>query len=214
MVISYHPDRTRRAMLCSHYDTRPIADQEPNPRRWHDPFLSANDGGSGVAFLMEMGNHMKDLKTNVGVDFVLFDGEEYVFERTDEYFFGSKHFGAEYGKVRRKVTYTGALLLDMIAGKGATFPIEQNSWIRASKLVKEVWGIAKEQKCLAFTTGMSKYAIDDDHIPLNRAGIPAADIIDFDYPHWHRLTDVPKSCSAAPMEQVAKVCSVWLQRTK
>jgi glutaminyl-peptide cyclotransferase len=214
MVISYYPDRTRRIILCSHYDTRPIADQEPNPRRWHDPFVSANDGGSGVAFLMEMGHQMKALKSNVGVDFVLFDGEEYVFDKSDTYFFGSTHFGKEYAKVRRKITYTGAVLLDMIAGKGATFPVEQNSWTRASKLVKEVWSIAKEQKCGAFEEGFSKYAVEDDHIALNRAGIPAIDIIDFDYPHWHRLTDLPKNCSAAPMEQVAKVLSIWMQRTK
>jgi hypothetical protein len=214
LVVSYHPGRTRRAILCSHYDTRPIADQEPNPRRWRDPFLSANDGGSGVALLMELGNHMKKLETKVGVDFVFFDGEEYVFEKDDLYFFGSRHFGAEYAKVRRKVTYTGAVLLDMVAGKGATFPVEQNSWTRASKLVREVWGIARELKCGAFEDAFSKHAVEDDHIPLNRAGIPAIDVIDFEYPHWHRLTDVPKNCSPAPMEQVAKVCSVWLQRTK
>ena len=51
-------------------------------------------------------------------------------------------------------------------------------------------------------------------MPLNRGGIPAIDVIDFDYPHWHRLTDVPKNCSAEPMEQVAKVLTVWIQRQK
>ena len=80
LIVSYHPGRSRRVILCSHYDTRPIADQEPNTRRWREPFVSANDGGSGVALLMELGNHMKDLKTEVGVDFVFFDGEEYIFE--------------------------------------------------------------------------------------------------------------------------------------
>lgn len=215
MIISYHPERTRRVILCSHYDTRPIADQEPNPRRWNDPFLSANDGGSGVALLMELGHHMKDLDTKVGVDFVFFDGEEYIFEpRSDEYFLGSKHFGKEYAKIRRKTTYVGAVLLDMVAGKGATFPVEQNSWMRASKLVREVWGIAAELKCSAFKEQFSSVAVEDDHIPLNRAGIPAIDIIDFDYPHWHRLTDIPKNCSPTPMEQVARVCSVWLQRAR
>lgn len=215
LIVSYHPDRTRRVIICSHYDTRPIADQEANPRRWHDPFVSANDGGSGVAVLMELGNHVKDLKTTVGVDFVFFDGEEYIFDpKGDEYFFGSKHFGKEYAKVRRKTTYLGAVLLDMVAGRGATFPIEQNSNLLAGKLVKEVWGIAKELKCTAFENQLSRFEVQDDHIPLNKAGIPAIDIIDFDYPHWHLLTDVPKNCSAAPMEQVAKVCSVWIQRVK
>src|SRR5207302_4382349 len=95
IIVSFQPEKKRRVILCSHYDTRPIADQEPDPRDWRKPFVSANDGGSGVALLMELGNHMKDLKTNVGVDFVLFDGEEFVFNRQDEYFFGSKHFGQE-----------------------------------------------------------------------------------------------------------------------
>jgi hypothetical protein len=214
MVIAYHPERARRVILCSHYDTRPIADQEPNPRRWNDPFISANDGGSGAAMLMELANHMKDLKSSVGIDLVLFDGEEYIFDPSgDEYFFGSKHFGREYAKVRRKTTYVGAVLLDMVGGKGATFPVEGNSNVRAGKLVKEVWGIARELGCAAFQNRLGSDVLDD-HVALNAAGIPAIDIIDFDYPHWHRLTDLPKNCAAGPMEQVAKVCSVWLQRAK
>ena len=215
MIVSYHPDRARRVILCSHYDTRPIADQEANPRRWNDPFVSANDGGSGVALLMELGHHMKDLETTVGVDFVFFDGEEYILDpKKDEYFFGSKHFAAEHRKARGKKEYKGAILLDMIAGKGATFPIEQNSWIKASKLTKEVWAIAAELKCDSFQNKLSRFAVEDDHIPLNAAGIPTIDIIDFDYPHWHLLSDLPKNCSAGTMTQVAKVCSVWLQRAK
>ncbi|MFO0881241.1 MAG: M28 family peptidase [Gemmataceae bacterium] len=215
LIVSYHPERTRRVILCSHYDTRPIADQEPNPRRWNDPFLSANDGGSGVAVLMELGNHMKDLDSKVGIDFVFFDGEEYIFEpKSDDYFLGSKHFAREYARDRKKTTYLGAVLLDMVAAKGAVFPVEPNSWTRASKLVREIWGIAAELKCSAFKEQMGAVAVEDDHIPLNRGGIPAIDIIDFDYPHWHRLSDVPRNCSPGPMEQVGRVCSVWLQRAR
>src|SRR5579862_2321331 len=86
MIVSWQPEKQRRVIICSHYDTRPIADEEKEKKRWHDPFISANDGGSGCAFLMELANHMKDLKTNVGVDFVIFDGEEFVQDRHDEYF--------------------------------------------------------------------------------------------------------------------------------
>src|SRR5262249_23799678 len=96
LIARWHPDRPRRVLLCAHYDTRPIADREPNPRRWREPFISANDGGSGIALLMELAHHMKDLKVSVGVDFVLFDGEEYIHQREDEYFFGSKHFAGQY----------------------------------------------------------------------------------------------------------------------
>lgn len=215
MVVSFFPDRKRRVILCSHYDTRPIADQEENRRKWNDPFVSANDGGSGVALLMELGNHMKDLKTQVGVDFVFFDGEEYIFEpQKDEYFFGSKHFGDEYKKARQKdrdsTVYLAAVLLDMVGGKDAKFPVEPNSAWLAGALVKDLWAVAKQQGCTAFKEENGT-PVEDDHLALNRAGIPAVDIIDFEYTHWHKLTDVPENCSADSLTQVATVLSVWLQ---
>jgi glutaminyl-peptide cyclotransferase len=221
LIVSWQPDKERRVILCSHYDTRPIADQEPMRKRWQDPFISANDGGSGVALLMELGNHMKDLNNNVGVDFVFFDGEEMIYDPEpgkNEYFFGSKHFAAEYRKSRQKKdakVYLGAILLDMVGGKKANFPIEQNSAFVASDLVKDVWKIAAEMKCPAFRGDeYSKWRVEDDHIPLNKGGIPAIDIIDFDYEHWHKLSDLPENCSGESLDQVARVVSVWIQRVK
>ncbi len=136
MIISFHPDRQRRVLFCSHYDTRPIADREPNRRNWNRPFISANDGASGVALLMEMAHHVKDMTLNVGVDFVLFDGEECIFEPgRDQYFFGSKHFAVEYKKSKPKHQYVGGVLLDLMAGKDAVFPWEPNSvyWAGAGR---------------------------------------------------------------------------------
>ena len=79
LVVSWHPRRTNRILLCCHYDTRPFPDLDPvNPR---GRFLGANDGGSGVALLMELAHHMQSLDTRVGVDFVFFDSEEYLFEQ-------------------------------------------------------------------------------------------------------------------------------------
>lgn len=215
VIASWHPERERRVIICCHYDTRPIADQEPDRNDWRKPFVSANDGGSGVAFMMELAHHMKGLETQVGVDFVIFDGEEYIFDsEVDQYFFGSEHFGREYKKNPPKHKYLGAVLLDMIAGKGAKFPVEQNSAFMAGRLVKELWDIAREEKCNAFQQRMSDTAVLDDHLALNKAGIPAVDIIDFSFEHWHRLSDVPANCSPEPMEQVARVVTVWLQRVK
>jgi hypothetical protein len=217
LLVSWHPDKTRRVLLCSHYDTRPIADQEPSRRRWRDPFLSANDGGSGVALLMEMANHVKDCDSNVGVDFVFFDGEEYVFEQSDKYFFGSEEFARQYAKNRDrdKVRYVGAILLDMVGGKNAKFPIEKKSFWKAPELVRDVWKIADDLGCTAFRSNeYSQFEVEDDHVALNRVGIPAIDIIDFNYPHWHRLTDTPDNCSGDSLEQVARVLGVWLQRVK
>jgi hypothetical protein len=222
LVVSWHPERTRRVILCSHYDTRPVADEEHDRRKWRQPFLSANDGGSGVALLMELGHAMKKLDTAVGVDFVFFDGEEYVFAREeDEYFFGSKHFAREYRKAQARAAgrdnpvakYAAALLLDMVGGKDAQFPMEPESAERAGPLVREVWGVAAELKCKLFRREYGQRVLDD-HIALLDADIPAADIIDFGYPHWHRLTDVPENCSGDSLAQVARVLGVWLQRVK
>jgi hypothetical protein len=214
LIASWYPERPRRVILCSHYDTRPIADQEPDPRRWTQPFLSANDGGSGVALLMELANHVRDLKSNVGITFVLFDGEEYIFDpKSDKYFFGSSHFAQAYRRDRPQQPYVAAVLLDMIAGKDAHFPMEQYSVFRSGALVQEIWSIAAELKCAAFVDRPGP-AVQDDHLALQQAGIPAVDIIDFNYPHWHRLSDVPENCSVEGMQQVARVLSVWLQRVK
>jgi hypothetical protein len=216
LIASWHPDRLRRVILCSHYDTRPIADQEPDERNWTKPFVSANDGGSGVALLMELAHHIKDLKTKVGVDFVLFDGEEYIYDPgpdRDVYFFGSDHFAQTYRKDEPKHRYVGAVLLDMIGGKKISFPVEPNSDFAAHDLVAEIWKIAAELKCAAFKNEKGQEILDD-HLALNKAGIPAIDIIDFSYTHWHKLTDVPANCSGDSLAQVARVLSVWLQRAK
>jgi Zn-dependent M28 family amino/carboxypeptidase len=220
IIVSFQPDKKRRVILCSHYDTRPLADQESDEKKWREPFLSANDGGSGVALLMELGNHMKDLKTNVGVDFVIFDGEEYIFktERTDprnsdRYFIGSQYFAQNWKKAKDRCDYAGAILLDMVGGKKLNLPVEINSYRHYRGLCEEVWMIAKEQNAPAFRW-VEGYEVRDDHLSLQKVGIPAIDLIDFDYEHWHKLSDRPENCSAESMEQVARVLSVWLQRTK
>jgi hypothetical protein len=219
MIVSWFPDRQRRVILCSHYDTRPIADQERNRRDWEKPFISANDGGSGVALLMELANHMRKIDTQVGVDFVFFDGEEYIFNPGDEfrdgdkYFFGSEHFAKEYKRTKPKHRYIGAVLFDMIGGKNPQFPIEQHSWLSAGALTQELWKIAEREKCTAFVGRMGAN-VRDDHIALNAAGIPAVDIIDFNYPHWHKLSDTPENCSSVGIAQVAQVMTAWLQRAR
>ena len=76
-----------------------------------------------------------------------------------------------------------------------------------------VWKLAAELKVTAFVNKWGS-AVRDDHLPLNRAGIPTIDIIDFDYRHWHKLSDVPANCSGESMEQVARVVVVWMQRAK
>jgi hypothetical protein len=216
LIVSWFPERRRRVLFCCHYDTRPFADEETDERRRNGRFISANDGGSGVAWLMELAHHMKDFKGEVGVDFVIFDGEEFVFDREDKYFFGSQHFAQAYRKRGEQgPRYVAGILLDMMGGKNPEFPVDQHSWQLAEGLVREVWQTAAELKCDLFVERMGRYAVEDDHIALNRiAGIPTIDIIDFSYKHWHRLSDTPEQCSADTLEQVARVLTVWAQRTR
>jgi hypothetical protein len=214
MIISFLPDRDRRLLFCAHYDTRPIADREPDRRNWNRPFLSANDGTSGVAMLMELAHHIKDLKLNVGIDFVLFDGEECIFDPDqDQFFFGSRHFAVEYKKSKPKHQYAAGVLLDLMAGQDAKFPWEPNSVYWAGAVAEEIWKVAAELGVKRFENERGE-AVEDDHIALNKVGIPTVDIIDFSYRHWHRLSDTPDKCSEETMADVAKVLTVWAQKTK
>jgi glutaminyl-peptide cyclotransferase len=214
MIVSWHPKADRRVIICGHYDTRPIADEERDRRDWNKPFVSANDGASSVAFMMELAHQMKDLKTEVGVDFVIFDGEEYIFDKNrDKYFLGSEHFAAEYKSQKNGPKYIAGILLDLFAGKGAVYPIEYNSALKAGPLVEDVWKLAES---LGVTNFKFEYGPEvlDDHLALNKAGIPCIDIIDFSYEHWHKLSDTPDKCSAESMANVAKVLTAWMQKVK
>jgi Peptidase family M28 len=214
LIVAIHPERKRRIILCTHYDTRPIADQEPDPRKWRERFISANDGGSGVALLMELAHHLPKLDSKVGIDLVFFDGEEYIFERDgDRYFFGSEHFAKTWRASKNGPDYVAAVLFDMIAGKNPHFPVEGHSWGKARELCIDLWRTAAALKCAAFQDRLGDRVLDD-HIALQNAGIPAVDIIDFDYPHWHRLSDTPANCDPEGLNQVSRVISVWLQRLK
>ena len=156
----------------------PSPTRKPNRSNWNKPFVSANDGTSGVAFLMELGHHMKELKCEFGVDFVLFDGEEYVFETNplgggDKYFFGSEHFAEEYAKTKdkRKYRYDAGLLLDLFAGEGRAAEVGALLLDWPPKLVEQVWGVAKAvgAKSFKFERG---YEVQDDHIAAEPRGHP------------------------------------------
>ncbi len=225
LIGSWSPERTDRVLLGVHYDTRPFPDEEKVPARRHDPFLGANDGASGVALLMEIAHHLSALPTPWGVDLVLFDGEELVYgggrNQNGEYFLGSKAFAGEYvrsQKVRKKgvpsVTYSAAIVLDMVGDKDLTIDKEPYSLDFAPKLVRDVWSVAEALGVKQFRDRIGQVAVQDDHLPLNNAGIPAIDLIDFDYPHWHTASDLPENCSAASLEAVGKVVTAWLGRPK
>lgn len=216
MIVEWHPDRRDRIVLCCHYDTRPYPDQDKrNPK---GKFIGANDGGSGVALLMELGRHMPDLKGPYGVDFVFFDAEEFIFDQDrDKYFLGSEHFARQYVSDPPVHRYRAGVLLDMVGDKHLDFYQEQNSLYHARGIVDGIWTTAKRLGVREFIPRRG-YEIKDDHLALNKtARIPTCDIIDFDYPrqrvpsYWHTEADTLDKCSPLSLAKVGWVVLEWLK---
>ena len=216
LIVSWHPERNDRVLLGAHYDTRPYPDRDRRDPR--GIFLGANDGASGVAVLMELADSVAELKGSVGVDFVLFDAEEYVFEeRRDSYCLGSLFFARQYAGSRKAGTisyaYRCGVILDMVGDRNLTIWQEQQSvdWHDTRPVVESIWATAKQLQIQEFVP-RPKYLINDDHVPLRMTGgIPTCDIIDFDYPHWHTTQDIPENCSAHSLGLVGRVILSWLQ---
>jgi glutaminyl-peptide cyclotransferase len=210
LIVQWHPERRERILLCAHYDTRPFPDQDPvNPRGL---FIGANDGGSGTALLMELAHDMRDLPGDLGVDFVLFDGEELVYRDGDPYFLGSEHFARTYVAEPPPYRYKAAVLLDMVGDADLQVFQEKNSvsWPETRPLVNDIWKTARRLGVREFIA-RTKHQVNDDHLALrNIARIPCCDVIDFDYPFWHTEQDVPERCSALSLAKVGWVIREWL----
>ncbi len=219
LIGSWQPDRTERVVIAAHYDTRPFPDPARDPDNADVPFIGANDGASGVALLMEMANHMGASITPWGVDLVILDGEELIYDtpqgRLGEFFLGSNEFSRLYlaEAKNRKFKYVAGIVLDMVGDKKLELPIELNSKKHAPNLVKEVWNVARNLKSRAFIQNLGPEVLDD-HLSMNAAGIPTIDIIDFDYPMWHTSGDLPEQCSGKSLAEVGRVVTAWLNQPK
>jgi hypothetical protein len=216
MIVEWHPAARERVLLCAHYDTRPLPDQDLDPLQQRSGiFLGANDGASGVAVLMELAHLMRGLEGAVGVDFLLVDGEELVYvEGRDKYFWGSNWFAQQYVRNPPPYKYRWGVLLDMVGDSDLQVYQEQQSvtWRDTRPLVKELWATAARLGVKEFIP-RAKYRIQDDHVPLRNEGkIPTCDIIDFDYPHWHTTRDTPAQCAPSSLAKVGWVVYEWLRQ--
>lgn len=216
LIVQWHPDRRQRILLCAHYDTLPFPMLDPHNRRGR--FIGANDGASGVAVLMELAHHVRQLPISYGVDFVLFDGEEFIFDTNDRYFLGSEFFARSYAQRRLpyECRYRWAVLLDMIGDADLQIYQERNSmwWRDTRPLAEQIWATARRLGVREFIA-QKKYEIRDDHLMLhNVGGIPACVMIDFDYPAWHTQADTPEQCSPVSLAKVGWVVLEWLRTVR
>lgn len=218
LIVHWHPEREQRVLICCHYDTRPYPDRDRiNPR---GRFIGANDGASGVGLLVELAKHVKDLPGDVGIDFVFFDAEEFVFDaRRDPLFLGSTYFARDYVRRPPDYVYRRGVLVDMIGDAELQLYMEKNSLYHARELTHQIWGVARELGVKEFIA-RSRHKVRDDHLPLNEiAKIPTCNIIDFDYPtprdknaYWHTMQDTADKCSADSLAKVGKVLVHWLRK--
>ncbi len=185
LIVKWRPELKQRVLLCAHYDTRPLPDRDPNPiARRNGRFIGANDGASGTALLMELAHLLQNYDGDLGVDVVLFDGEELVYQDPrDPYFLGSQWFGRRYAKRKPKDwSYRWAILFDMVGDADLQMYWEKNSYQskETRPLLKELWATAQRLGIKEFVPRV-KHEVLDDHLALQKyGGIPAIDLIDFD----------------------------------
>ena len=191
IIVRFNPENRERIMLCGHYDTLPFPLEDKVDT--HGRFVGANDNGSGIAILMELGNELAKHPPKVGVDFVFFDGKEFIFNGHGKYFCGSEYFADDYVKHPPAFRYRYAVLLDMVGGTELRLPEELNSltWDDTRPLVKQIWATAARLGVKEFVS-QAGFEVRDDHFALHDvAKIPACDIIDMAYEYWHTKATRP-----------------------
>ena len=201
IIAAFNPEAKKRILLAAHWDSRPFADHDPDEKNWNTPIDGANDGASGVGVLMEIARVLKETPTNVGVDIILFDLEDYGapyylnLMTNDDWALGSQYW-SKNPHIYNYRAYFG-ILLDMVGAPNAKFPKEYYSQQFAPALSNDVWRIAREIGYSDYFTNELGHPINDDHIYVNvHARIPMIDIIHLEnnsessfYPYWHTVKD-------------------------
>jgi Zn-dependent M28 family amino/carboxypeptidase len=191
-VVAVIPGRRPDVILIAgHYDTKWFRDIK---------FVGANDGGSSAGLLIELARRLRERQREYTYWVAWFDGEEAreSWTATDS-LYGSRRMAAELGKSRRLPS--AMILADMIGDRDLGIRREAGStpW-----MTDVIWASAAR---LGYTAHFlpDTLAVEDDHAPFVRLGVPAVLLIDFDFPPWHTAEDTLDKVSAKSLEIVGKV---------
>lgn len=198
IMASYKPGRNPRVLLLAHWDTRFTADRDSTNK--DKPILGANDGGSGVAVLLEIARLLAQKDPNIGVDILFADSEDQGQPNDDkgQPVQDSWCLGSQYWAKNKPQGYAPryGVLLDMVGGKGAVFPREGTSIAYAPWLVDKVWSNAAQLGYGGTFVQNQTGQTVDDHYYINAIGnIPCIDIVHYDPltsdygPFHHRHSD-------------------------
>ena len=201
-----NPDATERLLLLAHWDTRPWADNDPDEANHKKPVMGANDGASGVGVLLQLARQLKADGTTLGVDILLVDAEDMGVDDNEE----SWGLGTQYWVSHPHVEGYNPLfgiLLDMVGAPDATFTREYYSTQYAGGFVDLVWKQAAGSHFINAQGG----AVTDDHVFVNRGGIPCVDIIDMRSdtgtgfcPVWHTVDDTMSGIDPVTLGEVGQ----------
>ena len=192
-----NPKATKRILFLTHWDSRPWADEDTKDK--DKPVLAADDGGSGVAVLIEVAKELKKqgLSPDLGIDILLTDVEDYGRSSwgEDSYCLGTQYWANHPHVPGYKADF--GILLDMVGAHGAQFPLEGISAQFAGAIQQEVWQSAAHAGYSSYFPFTEAAQITDDHLPVNRiTGIKTIDIINLTNnpqnpfaPHWHTHAD-------------------------
>jgi Zn-dependent M28 family amino/carboxypeptidase len=199
-IVAKRNDAAPQIIIGAHYDSRMHADRDADVASQTQPVPAANDGASGVAVLLELARSLP--KNTVPVWLVFFDAEDNGNIQGWDWILGSREF------VRNNpVTPRAVVIVDMIGDADLNIQRERNS---NSGIMNEIWDVAKELGYDDHFLPGYKWSMIDDHTPFLEAGIPAVDIIDFDYPYWHTMQDTPDKVSAESLKIVGETLRIWL----
>ncbi len=189
-------------LIGAHYDSRMVASEESSQTLQSLPVPGANDGASGVAVLLELARTLPELSGRQ-IWLVFFDAEDQGHIPGWDWILGSKAY------VQKMVVKpTKVVILDMIGDSDLTIYREQGS---DPNLTDQIWQSAAELGYSTTFIDKTKYSILDDHLPFIEAGIPAVDLIDFDYPWWHTTSDTADKVTPQSLDIVGKTITHWLE---
>ncbi len=188
-------------ILGAHYDTRFEADQDRSAPT--TPVLGANDGASGVSVLLELARALDIDSLHNEVWLAFFDAEDNGGLRGWDWIVGSTYMASELS-----IDPLVVIVVDMIGDADQQIYFDHNS---DSEWSAQIWAIAAELGFQDYFIAEYKYAMLDDHTPFAREGIPAVDIIDFDYHHWHTTSDTLDKLSAESLERVGRTLEQLLE---
>jgi glutaminyl-peptide cyclotransferase len=209
-IARFRPAATKRLLFLAHWDSRPTADS-PTSTDSTKPVPGANDGASGVALLLGVADVLKRAPPAIGVDLLFDDGEDYGdFVKTPKDVLMGARWYAAHPAPGAQPLY--AVLFDLVADKDLQIFQEGNSLVGAPEVVQLVWDTAKELGYAGTFVATPKHTLIDDHLELQKVGIRAIDVVDFDYPSWHTKDDTIDKVSAASLQIVGDVAVALVRR--